>query len=342
MMDPGKGMGPGAPGEGDPGPGEGVVDPLDRVPLRFVVGPTAAGKSALSLSLAESLGAEIVSLDSMTIYRGMDIGTAKPGADELARVPHHLIDIVDPDERFDLRQYLEAVRGVCSDLIRRGSSPLFVGGTGLYLAAVLRGLFEGPPADLELRARLEARAKEAAEGGAPGLLHGELEAVDPAAAAQIHVNDLRRTIRALEVFELTGVPLSVQQREWGGEASAREARAVLVGVQLPTEVLDQKIAARTAEMLDEGWPQEALSVAEGPGFGRSASQALGYDTALALARGEMSREEAEGLIALRTRQFARRQRTWYRKFPIQWFDPREADTPDRALKALRTALPGPL
>lgn len=291
---------------------------LDRVPLRFLVGPTGSGKTGLALEVAPGLGAEIVALDSMTVYRGLDVGTAKPDAAERARVPHHLLDVADPARRFDLQRYLRLVEEVLEDLERRGASALFVGGTGLYLAALLRGVFDGPPADPGLRAELMGRAE--AEGDEA--LHRELATVDPAAASRIHVNDRRRTVRALEVFLQTGETMSSRQAQWAGGPSPRERRAVIVGLQLPTEELDRRIAARAAAMLAGGWPEEAARVTAGDGLGPSASQALGYETAAALGRGELSMEEACAKIALRTRQFARRQRTWFRKFPVHWVDPR--------------------
>lgn len=320
----------------DPPPTEQGEDILDRVPLRFLVGTTASGKSALACKLAErasvraSGGLEIISLDSMNVYRGMDIGTAKPSAEERAKVPHHLIDVSDPSERFDLQTYLALVREACSGIASRGATPLFVGGTGLYLAALLRGLFEGPPANLELRERLRAES----ESGAAPPLHERLRAVDHESAERIHPNDTRRTLRALEVWEQTGTTMTSLQAQWNAEPSPREARARIVGLEVPEELRDSRIRARTNAMLQEGWPEEALALAEGTGLGDSASQALGYDTALALGRGEVEREAAAELIALRTRQFARRQRTWYRKFDIQWLDATASDLEEQAMTGL--------
>ncbi len=291
---------------------------LDRVPLRFLVGPTASGKTGLGLRVAQDLGAEIIALDSMTVYRGLDIGTAKPTAEERALVPHHLVDVADPEGRFDLQAYLGMVEQTLLDLESRGSSALFVGGTGLYLAALLRGVFDGPPSDPDLRAALMARAER--EGDA--VLHEELTAVDPVSAGRIHVNDRRRTVRALEVWRQTGQAMSAHQSQWRAGPCAREARAVIVGLELPVEELDRRIRQRTREMLRAGWPEEAARVRSGAGLGPSASQALGYEAAAAVASGDLTAEEGLDEIALRTRQFARRQRTWFRKFDIHWMDPR--------------------
>jgi len=186
--------------------------------LRFLIGPTAVGKSAAALALCERNGCEIVSLDSMQVYRGMDIGTAKPTPAERARVRHHMLDLAGPEERFDVQRYLRELEPVKADLARRGARALFVGGTGFYLKALTHGLFEGPGVDAGLRERLEQRyAAEGAEA-----LHAELGRVDPPAAARIHARDRKRVLRGLEVFEQTGRALSDWQREWGwhGRAAA--------------------------------------------------------------------------------------------------------------------------
>lgn len=310
--------------------GAGERDPLDRLPLRFLVGTTATGKSGLALAVAPQLGAEIVALDSMTVYRGLDVGTAKPSPEERSGVRHHLLDVADPAERYDVQRYLADVRDALVSIERRGATPLFVGGTGFYLAALLRGIFEGPPVDPEIRRALEERA--AREGGSA--LHAELAAVDPDSAARIHVNDERRVVRALEVFEQTGSTLSSLQEQWSDRPAARERRATVVGLSLPVDELDRRIAARADAMLAAGWADEALGLARGAGLGPSAAQALGYDAALALGRGEIGPDEARDRIALRTRQFARRQRTWFRKFDVHWLDPRDDDVDTRARELL--------
>src|SRR5262245_10382213 len=176
----------------------------------ILTGPTCSGKTALALDLAEQLGAEIVSVDSMAVYRGMDIGTAKPTADERRRVPHHLLDVLDPWESATVAWWLQQAAALCADIERRGRRVLFVGGTPLYVKALLCGLFDGPPADAALRQRLTCRAET--EGRQS--LHSCLAAVDPVTAARLHSNDLRRIIRALEVWELTGQPISAWQTQW--------------------------------------------------------------------------------------------------------------------------------
>jgi tRNA dimethylallyltransferase len=290
-------------------------DPLafEHAPLCALVGVTGSGKTALGLEIARAAGAEIVSLDSMLVYRGLDVGTAKPTAAERALVPHHLIDLVEPRERFDLAQYLDAARAALASIERRGARALFVGGTALYLRALTHGLFAGPPHDPALRAELERHARDVG----PERLHAELAQVDPHSAARLHANDERRVVRALEVWRQTGRALSELQREWGSGAG-RPRR--LVGLRIDPAELDQRLVARAEAMLDAGWAAEALR-AEASGLGASAVQALGYAEVLELARGGLTRAQCVQRVARRTRQFARRQRTWLRKFPeVLWLD----------------------
>jgi len=317
-------------------------DPLGGQPLRALVGVTATGKTELALALAERGSFEIVSLDSMLVYRGMDVGTAKPDRSARERVRHHVIDCADPPERYDVLRYLRDVEEAVRAIERRGARPLFVGGTGFYLKALTHGIFAGPPADLELRARLTRRARERGSRA----LHGELARLDPDAARRIHPNDERRVVRALEVLEQTGVALSAWQRQWrergprtgavgptgegapsgdGGEGTPAPGRPRrIVGLAVGVDELDERIAGRTRAMLEAGWVEEARAIRDGIGFGPTSIQALGYGEVLRHLDGELGRDELEATIALRTRQFARRQRTWFRKFAdIQWVDAAE-------------------
>jgi len=308
-------------------------DPFDAAPLCCLVGPTASGKTEVALDLALRSGAEIISLDSMLVYRGIDIGTAKPTPEERARVPHHMVDVVDPSERYDVQRYLRAAARALEGVLSRGRRALFVGGTGFYLAALLRGLFEGPPIDPDLRGELEERARTA--GGAE--LHARLASIDATAAERIHPNDTRRVVRALEVYEQTGRTLTDWQREWASP-SERVERARLVGLRPEPARLEERIARRTRAMLSAGWCAEAVAIRSSCGFGPSAIQALGYREVLELADGVRTETETAELIALRTRQFARRQRTWYRKFAIEWFAaPEEADARAATVAAARKA-----
>ena len=292
----------------EPGSGD---DPLRRHAYRCLIGSTAVGKSRVALRLADRAGAEIVSLDSMQVYRGMDIGTAKATRAEQARVRHHMLDLVEPSERFDVQQYLHRLRPIVSDADARGQRLLFVGGTGFYLRALVSGLFEGPAVDMAIRRGIEQRCD--AEGNAA--LHRELATIDPSCAARIHVHDRKRLVRALEVFQQTGRPLSAWQREWYGEdaGAGRAADARIVGLELPAGELDRRIATRVRSMLHAGWPEEAAAVRARTGFGPTAIQALGYREALALSDGAIELDACAASIALATRQFARRQRTWHRK-----------------------------
>jgi len=321
------------------GAGEGSVRGglLDGLDAACLIGPTATGKSALALSVCERSGAEIVSLDSMQVYRGMDVGTAKPSAEERARVRHHMLDLVPPSERYDVRRYLDDLRPVVADLRERRVRALFVGGTGFYLKALLHGIFEGPPVDLALRARIEARVQE--RGNL--LEHEDLARADPRSAVRIHPHDTKRLVRALEVLEQTGRTLSDWQREWGwhgpGESPAgvsRGPRVPIVGLDAPDAELDRRIESRAREMIDRDLAGEAARIRAEGGFGPSAAQALGYEEALALADGSIDRAACIQSIAQRTRRFVRRQRTWYRKLAdVTWLSP-DAD-PVRALAALR-------
>ncbi len=276
----------------------------------ILAGPTAVGKSAVALELAELLGAEIVALDSMTVYRGMNIGTAKPTLQDQSRVPHHLLDVIDPHEEYSLAEYLEASATACAGIVSRGRVPLFVGGTGLYLRGILRGLFEGPAADWEVRRKLEDR--ESTEG--VGTLHLELQKVDPGSAARLHPNDLRRIIRALEVHELTGIPLSVQQQEATLPPDQRPRH--VCWLEPPRDWLHDRINRRVTAMFAEGLVAEVRDLLALPNqLGRTAGQALGYKEVLDHLAGRSSLQATVETIQIRTRQFAKRQHTWFRNLP---------------------------
>lgn len=279
----------------------------------FLAGPTACGKSAVALELADRLRAErgptleMVSLDSMTLYRRMDIGTAKPSAEERRRVPHHLFDILEPSQEFSVAEYLVAAEQACREIVTRGGTPLFVGGTGLYLRSLLRGVFEGPPANDELRQRLES---EAARDGAEAL-HRRLRQVDPGIADRLHPNDLRRVVRALEVVELTGQPMSAQHREESLPLDQRPPNVLWLAP--PRDWLYDRINHRVVAMLEAGWLDEVRSLLSEPfPLSHTASQALGYKELIEHLRGERPLAETITLIQTRTRQFAKRQHTWFR------------------------------
>ncbi len=272
----------------------------------FLTGPTAGGKSALGLILAKKLNAQIVSMDSMAVYRGMDIGTAKPSPAERRQVPHHMIDLVDPQREFSLAEYLEQATAAVAAIEQQGQAALFVGGTPLYLKALLRGMFSGPGANWELRQRYQQLA--ATQGASA--LHARLAQVDPAAAARLHPNDTRRLIRALEVYEQTGLPISAQQRQFERPRDRESCRVFCL--EWPRAVLHERINARVDAMFAEGLVNEVRSLLAAGPFSHTAAQALGYREVLAHLAGEHSLEETMALVKQRTRQFAKRQETWFR------------------------------
>lgn len=273
----------------------------------FLAGPTACGKSSTSLQLAERLRGEIVSLDSMAIFRGMDIGTAKPSREDRERIPHHLIDIVGPHEEFSVAAYVAAASTACEEILERGRVPLFVGGTGLYLRGVLRGVFEGPAADWELRRELETAARE----HGPEILHRRLRQVDPQTAARLHQNDVRRVIRALEVHQLTGKPLSAQQQQ--GPLASEQRPSNVFWLSPPRDWLYDRINRRVEFMIEQGLVNEVQELLDQqPPLGHTAGQALGYREIIEHLSGKLTLENAIETIQTRTRQFAKRQHTWFR------------------------------
>ncbi len=273
----------------------------------YLSGPTASGKSAVGLELARRLGAEIISLDSMAIYRGMDIGTAKPTAADRQAVPHHLLDVVEPQEEYSLAQYVAAAGAAVEAIAARGRVPLFVGGTPLYLKALLRGIFSGPPADWALRRRLQELERQ--EGA--GALHERLAAVDPLSARRLHPSDQRRVIRALEVWEKTGHSISELQQQFERARPAAECRVFIL--DWPRAELVRRIDERVEAMFASGLVDEVRRLMAGSKpLGRTASQAVGYREVVAHLAGELNLDAAKELVKLRTRQFAKRQGTWFR------------------------------
>jgi tRNA dimethylallyltransferase len=272
----------------------------------YITGPTASGKTAVGIELAILLGAEIISLDSMAVYRGMDIGTAKPTAAEQQAVPHHLIDVVDPSENYSVATFRQTALSLIDQIKGRGQEVLFVGGTPLYLKAMLRGIFEGPPADWSVRRRLmdEARAN-------PAALHERLQSLDPAAAARLHPNDTRRLIRALEVFEATGTRISALQQEFETGRRADECRVFVL--DWPRRELNERIDHRVELMFSAGLVEETRRLVDhGGSLGRTARQAVGYREVLEHLAGNLDLVATMELAKLRTRQFAKRQLTWFR------------------------------
>jgi tRNA dimethylallyltransferase len=275
-----------------------------------LTGPTGSGKSGLALELAGRLNAEIVSMDSMTMYRGFDIGTAKPSEADRARVPHHLIDVLDPWESGSVAWWLERAAAAVAEIENRGRIALVVGGTPMYLKALLRGLFGGPPADPELRRQLETEA----ERGGVDALHARLATIDSAAAGRINAKDLRRIVRALEVWELTGQPISSFQNQWTGEPATSGPDVVCL--DLPRAELYERIDQRVLGMLNAGWLDETRRLRESPRPpSREASAALGYRELWEHLDGRRPWEQTVLRIQQGTRNFAKRQLTWFRHLP---------------------------
>ncbi len=298
---------------------------LRRFPV--IVGPTAGGKSALGVAVAHALAsrghrAEIVTADSMQVFRGMDIGTAKPTEDERAGVVHHLIDVVDPAEAFSVDRWLGLAEGLIEEMRGRGVTPIVVGGTHLYVKALLDGLFEGPGADEGLRSALVAMGL--------GALREELERIDPRAAERIHPNDERRTVRAIEVFRLTGTALSEHQRQWD---DAGRDDALLVGLRWDAQTLNGRINERVRGMVAQGFVEEARRLWSA-GLGEQAGQALGYKQLASHFEGRCSLDEAMEKTKIETRRFAKNQRTWLRRLSLTpgsvWLDAGERSSAELA------------
>jgi tRNA dimethylallyltransferase len=294
-------------------------------PLIAIAGPTAGGKSALGLRLALARGGEIVSCDSQQVYRGLDIGTAKPTGAERRAVRHHLLDVASPDEDFSAAAFARLARASLADVVARGRLPIVVGGTGLYLRALLHGIFAGPSRDEGLRARLEGLAVRHGDAR----LHRLLGHVDPEAARRIAPRDRVRAVRALEVFFRTGRPISSEQR--AGTTPLLGFRVLVVGLDPGRERLREAVVARTRWMLDAGLVGEVRALlASGVPAEARPLHSVGYRQALAVVRGEMSEAEAEAAIVGATMRLAKRQRTWFRNQEpgIRWFS-----SPDEAYDA---------
>jgi len=295
--------------------------------LVVIVGPTGAGKTRLAMRLAEHTGGEVVSADSQQVYAGMDIGTGKVTAEQRARVPHHVVDVVQPDEDMTAQRFVELADHAIADVLARGKQVIVCGGTGLYVRALLLGLFAGPPASPELRAELAERGRQ--DGTA--MLHAELQRVDPAAAAKIDRNDLKRIIRALEVYLLTGEPMSAHQAKHDHRSMRPRYDVRIIGVQPERAVLYQAIDRRVDEMIEAGLEAEVAALrARGYLPPLRSQQAIGYAELHDAAEGRSERSRAIELIKRNSRHYARRQLSWYRPDPaIVWHrDPGAVDLAD--------------
>ena len=298
-----------------------------------LVGPTGSGKTRTAIRICQALNAEIVSMDSMQVYRGMDIGTAKPTREELAAAPHHMIDVMEPDQMFTVSMYREMACEVMDGILARGKTPLLVGGTGLYLQAISYEMSLGENgADRSLRERLQQIAGE--EDG-PRRLHERLQRVDPASAEKLHPNDVRRVIRALEIYETSGRAKSEQTDEQRREGPYH---VLVYGLSLPREQMYAKINARVDEMIRNGLVDEVKGLLDRgiePRTEGGAMQAIGYKEIVSALRGEMTMERAVELIKQGSRRYAKRQWTWFRHDKrTKWFDWTAYGSEDALIEAL--------
>ncbi len=293
----------------------------------FIAGPTAVGKSTLALALAERLHGEIISVDSMQVYRGMDIGTAKQSAGERARVPHHLIDVADVTEPFDAARFRELAAQAERGIRARGKTPVFCGGTGLYFKAYLEGLGQAPPADRKIRDLLEKTPLEE--------LLAELSRTDPMTYEKIDRQNPRRVIRAVEVIRATGKPFSEQRASWKNERLSPSG-AVFIGLSRERDALNRRIEERVDAMFHQGLVEETRRLLDcGLAENKTALQALGYRQVVEHLRGERPLSETIELVKIRTRQFAKRQMTWFRRqMALEWVNCDEPDAADELLENL--------
>ena len=294
--------------------GTSVAKPSEPL-LLVILGPTGSGKSALAISLAQQFGGEIVSCDSVAVYRHFEIGTAKPTSEQRAKVPHHLLDVAEPEDGFTAGEYARRGRAAIGEITARKRLPIVVGGTGLYLRALLEGLFPGPPRSEELRARLRAMA--AKQGSS--YLHRILRRLDREAAEKIHANDTAKLIRALEVCIAARAPMSELWRH--GSEALRGYRILRIGLDPPREALYARINNRAQAMFDQGLIEEtsALLTRYRDASTVTALNALGYKQALQFLRGEWTREQAIAAAQQGHRNYAKRQMTWFRREPeVTW------------------------
>jgi tRNA dimethylallyltransferase len=294
----------------------------------LIAGPTAVGKSEIALSLAEQLGGEIISADSMQVYRGLNIGTAKPSAAERARVPHHLIDICDLNESFDAAQFIRRAQKAVEEIQDRGHVPIFCGGTGLYFKAFLSGLGEAPATNPELRAELVVASFEA--------LLRELRERDPAAYEKIDKQNPRRVIRAVEVIRLTGKKFSEQRAEWKSEVRSQKSEKFFALSRQPDD-LHARINARVDAMFAHGLVDETRELLKrGLEQNKTVMQAIGYRQVVEHLRGERPLAETIELVKSRTRQFAKRQLTWFRRqLDPEWIELKPEESPEEILPRLK-------
>ena len=297
----------------------------------FLAGPTAVGKSAIALAFAERTGGEIITVDSMQVYRGLDIGTAKPTAEERRRVPHHLLDVCDLNEAFDAAQFVRLAQAAVTEILARGRVPIFCGGTGLYFKALLEGVGEAPPGDAKVRAELEAAPLEQ--------LLTELRERDLVTFERIDRQNPRRVVRAVEVIRLTGKPFSKQRANWNSAARSPQPAARLFCFTRPAADLHRRINARVDEMFRRGLVNETRELLQhGLAENKVAMQAIGYRQVVEHLRGDRGLAATIELVKIKTRQFAKRQLTWFRRHGnCEWIDLKAGETVDHTLETIITS-----
>jgi len=297
-----------------------------------IVGPTAGGKSELAVAIARQLGGEIINADSMQVYRELNAGTAKPTADQRAAAMHHLIDCVDPTDSWTVADWLAAAEKAIADIHARGKPPIVVGGTNLYLKALLEGMFDGPPADEAFRAALADVPSHQ--------LHERLAKVDPGSADRIHRNDHKRIVRALEVYHTTGQPMSAHQQQWLAPPEVHYRHdPILIGLNWPTEAINRRINARVKAMFHppegESLLEETRRLESAGRLGPQAREALGTRQVLDHLAGRLTLDECVERVKIDTRRFAKTQRTWLKRYRgVKWFDPTQIDWSDLEAQAI--------
>ncbi len=305
----------------------------------LITGVTASGKAKLAFDLASEIDAEIISVDSMKVYRRMDIGTAKPPIKTREKVRYHLIDIVEPSESFSLGRFLELANEAIEDIKSRGKTVIAVGGTSLYIKALLYGLFDGPASDEKTREQLRQQAET---HGLEKLYH-KLEKIDPDAAERIHPNDEKRVIRALEVYQLTGKPISTFQKQWPRLQNTKQDmlhKFKIIVLRRQKQIESRRINSRVKKMIDDGLVDEVKSLlAEDESLSKQARSAIGYAEIIDYLEGKTTLEDAAELIKKNTRHLAKHQRTWFKTFPvINWLDIEEYELPEHILARVKEIL----
>lgn len=305
----------------------------------LITGVTASGKGKLAFDLACQIDAEIISVDSMKVYRRMDIGTAKPPKKVREKIRYHLIDIVEPSESFSLGRYLELANDAIMDIKGRGKTVIAVGGTALYIKALLFGLFEGPGSDEKIREQLKQQAE------AVGLeqLYSELEKIDPEAAQRIHANDEKRIIRALEVYRLTGRPISEFQKQWPKNQRTEQSllhKFKIIALRRQKQIESKRINSRVKKMIDDGLVDEVKSLlVEDEPLSKQAASAIGYAEIIDYLEGKTTLEDAIELIKKNTRHLAKHQRTWFKTFPdVSWLDIEENESHEHIFARIKEIL----